>query len=171
MNNQSPAPSTPPTPCPTCRAPRTWDIDPADTEAEWFAWCETCAEGEFPSQMHPVQTEPEVSEPHARMIVFTWQLGEVDEHGRTGTAIGELVVSHRPDAKTFTASLRSGVRVPHAGTSYRYQLGQPGWHLSQPIARYSRPRLLAYAARALAALREADPAEIAAVFHRPGASA
>jgi hypothetical protein len=169
MSDQNTA--TPPPPCPVCRAPRTWDIDPSDTDAEWFAWCETCAEGEFPSQMHPVQTEPEISEPHARMIVFTWQLGEVDEHGRTGTAIGELVVSHRPDAKAFTASLRGGVRVPHAGTSCRYQIGQPGWHLSQPIARYSRPRLLAYAARALAALRAADPAEIADVFHSPGASA
>ena len=117
-----------------------------------------------PSQMHPVHTEPEVSEPHARMIVFTWQLGEVVECGRTGTAIGELVVSHRPDGKAFTASLRCGVRVPHAGTSYRYHVGQPGWRLRQPIARYSRPRLVAYAARALAALREAAPAEIADVF-------
>jgi hypothetical protein len=100
------------------------------------------------------------------MIVFTWQLGEVTEHGRTGTAVAGLVVSHRLDAKAFTASLRSGVRVPHAGTGYRYQLGQPGWRLSQPIARYSRPRLLAYAARALATLRAADPAEIADVFDR-----
>jgi hypothetical protein len=120
---------------------------------------------------HPMHNEPAVSEPHARMIVFTWELGEVDEHGRTGTAIAELVVSHRPDTKAFTASLRSGVRVPHAGTSYSYRLGAPGWRMSQPITRYSRPRLLNYAGRALAALRCADPAEIAEVFTRPGASA
>lgn len=119
----------------------------------------------------PVHSEPAVTEPHARMIVFTWDLGEVAEHGRTGTAIAELVVSHRPDTKAFTATLRSGVRVPHAGTSYRYRLGEPGWRMSQPIARYSRPRLLAFAARALAALRSADPTEIADVFTRPGASA
>jgi len=166
MSHDDPTPTNPPTPCPVCHSLRTWDIDPVDTDAEWFAWCENCAEGQFPSQMHPVQTEPEVSEPHARMIVFTWQLGEVTEHGRTGTAIAELVVSHRLDAKAFTASLRSGVRVPHAGTGYRYQVGQPGWRLRQPIARYSRPRLLAYAARALATLRAADPAEIADVFDR-----
>jgi hypothetical protein len=106
------------------------------------------------------------------MIVFTWQLGDVtDDRGRPGTAVAELVVHHRPDTKAFTASLRQGVQVPHAGTSYRYRLAQPTWSLSQPIARYSRPRLVAFAARALAALRAADPAEIGYAFDIPGAHA
>lgn len=169
MSHHDPAPTTPPADCPICRSPRAWDIDPSDSTAEWFAWCETCGEGQFPSQLHPAQTEPKVREPNARTIIYTWALGEVDDHGRVGTAIAELVVSHRPDANAFTASLRRGVRVPHAGNSYRYQL--TGWRLSQPIARYSRPRLLAYAARALAALRDAKPAQIADTFDRPGESA
>lgn len=123
---------------------------------------------------HPVHDEPVVSEPHARMIVFTWELGEAVERGRVGTAIAELVVGHWPETKAFTASLRCGVRVPHAGTTYHYPIGagRPDcWSLSQPIARYSRPRLLAYAARALAALRAADPAQIEPIFGRPGGSA
>lgn len=36
--------------CPTCHAPRTWEIDPSETDAEWFMWCEPCADGEFPSE-------------------------------------------------------------------------------------------------------------------------
>ena len=171
MSHNDPAPTTPPPACPTCQGTRTWDIDPADSDAEWFAWCEPCAVAEFVDQTHPVQTEPVISEPHARMIVFTWQLGEVEQEGRVGTAIGELVVSHLPQDKAFRAGLRSGVRLATGGTRYRYALGQPGWHLDQPIARYSRPRLLTYAARALAALREADQAELADVFTTPGASA
>jgi hypothetical protein len=114
---------------------------------------------------HRVHTEPEVSEPHARQILFTWQIDQVsDDHGRTGTAIAELVVSHRPDRNAFTATLRAGVRRPRAGTSYGYRLDQPSWSLSQQITRYSRPRLAAFAARALAALRAADPAAIAYAF-------
>lgn len=40
----------PPPACPTCGGARTWEIDPSETEAEWFMWCETCADGEFPSE-------------------------------------------------------------------------------------------------------------------------
>lgn len=118
---------------------------------------------------HPVHREPIVAEPHARQIVFTWQFGQItDDHGRTGIAIAELVVSHRPDAHALTACLRAGLRHPQAGTSYTYRLDQPGWVMSQPIIRYSRPRLATFAARALAALRSADPTEIAYAFHARG---
>jgi len=40
-----------PPPCPTCHGARTWDIDPSDTDAEWFLWCEHCATGDFPSEV------------------------------------------------------------------------------------------------------------------------
>jgi hypothetical protein len=114
---------------------------------------------------HPVHTDPAVAEPHARQISFIWQLGEVtDDRDRTGTAIAELVVSHRPDTKDFRAFLREGLHRPGQGTTFRYRLDQPVWSMSQPIVRYSRPRLATFAARALAALRDADPAEIAYAF-------
>lgn len=43
--------SVAPPACPTCHGARTWDIDPSDTEAEWFMWCEHCSTGEFPSEV------------------------------------------------------------------------------------------------------------------------
>ena len=36
--------------CPTCGSARTWQIDPSETDAEWFMWCESCACGEFPCE-------------------------------------------------------------------------------------------------------------------------
>jgi hypothetical protein len=36
--------------CLTCGSARTWEIDPSETDAEWFMWCEACAHGEFPSE-------------------------------------------------------------------------------------------------------------------------
>jgi hypothetical protein len=127
---------------------------------------------EHPMTGHPVHDEPTVAEPHAPLIQYSWPLGEItDDHGRTGTAIAELVISHRPDTKAFTAFLRPGVRHRSGGTSFCYRLDQPSWSMSQPIVRYSRPRLAAFAARALAALRDADPTAIAYAFDAPGADA
>lgn len=112
---------------------------------------------------------PAVTDPHPRLIVFTRRLGTVeDDRGRECSVIAELVVSHRRAARAFTASLRHGVQLPHAGTRYRYRLDEPSWSISQPIAHYSRPRLLAYAAHALAELRTTDPTGIAYAFHIPG---
>jgi hypothetical protein len=114
---------------------------------------------------HPVHTDPAITEPHARQISFIWQLGEItDDQCRTGTAIAELVVSHRPDTKDFRAFLRAGLHRPGRGTTFRYRLDQPTWSMRQQITRYSRPRLATFAARALAALRAAHPAEIAYAF-------
>jgi hypothetical protein len=54
---------TPP-PCPVCGAPRTVEVDMAESDAEPFAWCESCSAGTFRSEEPAAQDtagEPEAA--------------------------------------------------------------------------------------------------------------
>jgi hypothetical protein len=121
---------------------------------------------------HPVHTVPSITRPHARQIVITWALDPTPRRSATGTAIAELVVLWLPRSSGrppyLRAFLRGGTRHRHGAIRYHNPPTGVAWSINQPTPRYSKARLDAFAAHALATLRAQHPDDIAYAFHPTG---
>ncbi len=101
-----------------------------------------------------------------RCITYRWVTGRSAETWLDipGTDLAELQVHHLAHSKQFSAWLHPVTLFANGATRCSYPLTGPSWSLREPVARFTTPRLDAFAERALQQLRATDETQLAFAF-------
>jgi len=93
-----------------------------------------------------------------RRLTYQWAVRRVDEPPTPGTLLVNLTISHVGSSKEYYAELRNETETDHGVGITKYGVHDPVWQRHEPVARYSRTGLRAFAQQTLTALRHADAA-------------
>ncbi|ONH25197.1 hypothetical protein [Pseudofrankia asymbiotica] len=91
-----------------------------------------------------------------RRLTYQWTVRRVEEARTPGTLLVNLTIRHFGSSKEYYAELRNETETDHGIGITKYGMNDPVWHRREPVARYSRKGLRAFAEQTLAALRQAD---------------
>ncbi|WP_055752661.1 MULTISPECIES: hypothetical protein [unclassified Frankia] len=93
-----------------------------------------------------------------RRLTYQWTVRRVDEDTDPATLLVNLTIRHFGSSKEYYAELRNETETDRGVGITKYGMHDPVWHRRQPVARYSRKGLRAFAEQTLTALRQADTA-------------
>src|SRR5262245_43264321 len=91
-----------------------------------------------------------------RRLTYQWTVRRVEEAPTPGTLLVNLTIRHVGSSKKYYAELRNETETDHGVGSTKYGIHDPVWQRHEPVARYSRKGLRAFAQQTLTALRHSD---------------
>jgi len=93
-----------------------------------------------------------------RRLTYQWTVRRVNEDTDPATLLVNLTIRHFGSSKEYYAELRNETETDRGVGITKFGMHDPVWQRRQPVARYSRKGLRAFAEQTLAALRQADAA-------------
>ncbi len=93
-----------------------------------------------------------------RRLTYRWVVRRVDEDTDPATLVVNLKIRHHGASKEYYAELRNETETDRGVGIEKFGWNDPVWHRRQPVPRYFRKGLRAFAEQTLAALRQADTA-------------